>query len=101
MIWLDIIILNAAKSICIHRKPFFCSALFSYKVENLVLGARSKMTGFAIDQICSWFQVSVAWFKGSAFKGSEVKYQQKKVDAMSEDRGEQPACDEVSRVLNL
>ena len=29
-----------------------------FKIENLVLRARSEMIGSAIDQICSWFQVS-------------------------------------------
>ena len=30
-----------------------------FKIENLVLWARSEMIGSGIDQICSWFQVSV------------------------------------------
>ena len=29
-----------------------------FETENLVLGARSEMIGFAIGQVCSWFQVS-------------------------------------------
>jgi len=31
---------------------------FLFKIENLVLWARSEMIGSAIGQICSWFQVS-------------------------------------------
>jgi hypothetical protein len=30
-----------------------------FETENLVLWARSEMIGSAIDQVCSWFQVSV------------------------------------------
>ena len=30
-----------------------------FETENLVLRARSEIIGSAIDQICSWFQVSV------------------------------------------
>jgi hypothetical protein len=29
-----------------------------FKIENLVLRVRSEMIGSAIDQICSWFQVT-------------------------------------------
>ena len=29
-----------------------------FETETLVLGARSEMIGFAIGQVCSWFQVS-------------------------------------------
>ena len=32
--------------------------LFYSNIENLVLRARSEMIGFAIGQVCSWFQVS-------------------------------------------
>jgi hypothetical protein len=32
--------------------------LFLYSIENIVLEAKSELIGFAIDQICSCFQVS-------------------------------------------
>ena len=33
------------------------TGIFLFKIENLVLWARSEMLGSAIDQICLWFQV--------------------------------------------
>jgi len=38
--------------------------------------------------------VSVAGFKGSTFKGSEVSQKQNKTDEISKDRREQPAFGE-------
>jgi len=34
-----------------------------FKIENLFLRDRSEMIGYAIDQFCSWFQVSGVRFQ--------------------------------------
>jgi hypothetical protein len=44
--------------------------------------------------VFKWFQVSIAWFKGSPFKGSEVNKRHKKIDLISKSLGNQPTCDE-------
>ena len=42
-----------------HNFKFNSVNIYS-NLENLVLWARSEMIGFAIGQVCSWFQVSGA-----------------------------------------
>ena len=41
-------------------------------IENLVFYARSEMIGYAIDTICSWFQVSGFRFQVSVNPESET-----------------------------
>ena len=54
---------------CVLSRKFFDIPAFDLHI--LVTGFRSLVIGFRC-------QVSVTWFKGSAFKGSEVNKQQKK-----------------------
>ena len=59
MITLERTIPHKLASLRKSKLGFFRSnGIFLFKIENLVLRARSEVIGSAIDQICSRFQVS-------------------------------------------